>query len=61
MTDGVFCPNRKYNFLKGRIRATSVSAVARGSAQAVFSLLFVMFLLYLAGIFYANVMSIALQ
>jgi len=33
-----FYPNGKYNFPKSRIRATSASAFARGSAQAVFSL-----------------------
>ncbi|XEQ98616.1 hypothetical protein SPX_35080 [Sporomusa paucivorans] len=36
----LFSPNRKYNFLKSRIRAASTCAVAKGSAQAVFSLKF---------------------
>ena len=35
----IFYPNRKYNFLKNRVRATSASAFAKGSAQTVFSLL----------------------
>jgi hypothetical protein len=36
--DGFLCPNRKYNFLKNRIKATTASAVAKSPVQAVFSL-----------------------